>query len=480
MYENRYWWSDAWDALSYGRDFDFSRTFYEQFQELQNVVPQLAMMNDDSVASQNCQYVQDNFYSKNCYLLAGGWFNENCMYSQMVGATKEGVDVYSCYGDVELVYECIHTKSLYNCAFLQDSENCSNCFFGYGLQSCKDCFACVNLRQKQYCIFNEQYSKEEYQEKLKEFDTGSFTFIQGMKAKFEVFKKDFPRRNMRLKNCEECTGDHLYNSRECKNSFEGFDSEFCSYFVRVDTVKNCHDIISSGKCEWCYNNITSDESYMTHFSTWCLKSKYILYSDICQSSEYCFGCVGLKRKKYCIFNKQYTKEEYEVLVPKIIEHMKSTGEWGEFFKAEICPFAYNETLAQDFHPLSEEEAKKLGYRWKEEEVKLEIRDQESERFEIPDKISEVREDILTHNLVCEVSGATYKIIPAELSFYKKMKLPVPRRAPAQRYRDRMAKMNPIALFERNCDKCGATMKTTFVKDNQEVVYCEKCFLESVY
>jgi hypothetical protein len=28
-------------------------------------------------------------------------------------------------------------------------------------------------------------------------------------------------------------------------------------------------------------------------------------------------------KEYCILNKQYTKEEYEILVPKIIEHMKT-------------------------------------------------------------------------------------------------------------------------------------------------------------
>ena len=30
---------------------------------------------------------------------------------------------------------------------------------------------------------------------------------------------------------------------------------------------------------------------------------------------------SLRNKSYCILNKQYTKEEYEELVPKIIEHM---------------------------------------------------------------------------------------------------------------------------------------------------------------
>jgi len=51
----------------------------------------------------------------------------------------------------------------------------------------------------------------------------------------------------------------------------------------------------------------------------------------CLNSEYCFnchgcnnifGCVGLRKKNYCIFNKQYSKEDYEKLRVKMIEHME--------------------------------------------------------------------------------------------------------------------------------------------------------------
>jgi hypothetical protein len=51
-------------------------------------------------------------------------------------------------------------------------------------------------------------------------------------------------------------------------------------------------------------------------------------------------------------NKQYTKEEYEKLLPKIIAHMKKTGEWGEFFPISISPFNYEETPAMDYYPLT--------------------------------------------------------------------------------------------------------------------------------
>ena len=82
--------------------------------------------------------------------------------------------------------------------------------------------------------------------------------------------------------------------------------------------------------------------------------QYVLYSDSCSSSNHLFGCIGLRNKSYCILNKQYTKEEYEVLVPRIIEHMMKTGEWGEFFPATLSPFGYNETVAMEYFPLSRE------------------------------------------------------------------------------------------------------------------------------
>lgn len=86
--------------------------------------------------------------------------------------------------------------------------------------------------------------------------------------------------------------------------------------------------------------------------------KNLLYTyELFDYIENCFGCVGLKDKKeYCILNKQYSKQEYEELFPKIIKHMQSTGEWGEFLDPTLSLHGYNETLAQEYFPLSEQEA----------------------------------------------------------------------------------------------------------------------------
>ena len=40
------WWSDKWDPLDYGREYDFSRSFFEQFNELWRQVPLLGLALD--------------------------------------------------------------------------------------------------------------------------------------------------------------------------------------------------------------------------------------------------------------------------------------------------------------------------------------------------------------------------------------------------------------------------------------------------
>lgn len=56
-------------------------------------------------------------------------------------------------------------------------------------------------------------------------------------------------------------------------------------------------------------------------------SKNITYCDSCRNSSDLFGCIGLNHGSYAIMNRAYSQQEYEKLQSKIIDHMKSTGEW---------------------------------------------------------------------------------------------------------------------------------------------------------
>ena len=60
---------------------------------------------------------------------------------------------------------------------------------------------------------------------------------------------------------------------------------------------------------------------------------------------------------------QYSKEDYEHLMPKIVEHMRKTGEWGEHFNPGLSYMGYNETVAQEQIPLTKEQATEGGWIW---------------------------------------------------------------------------------------------------------------------
>jgi hypothetical protein len=176
-------------------------------------------------------------------------------------------------------------------------------------------------------------------------------------------------------------------------------------------------------------------------------------------------------------NKQYSKKEYEELVPKIIKHMKANNEWGEFFPHNLSPFAYNETVAQNYFPMSKGEVLERGWSWYED---VESKSYKGPEYEMPNDIKDVPDDMTRHILICEVSDKLYKIIPQELEFYRKINLPIPRRCPEQRHKDRMTLVNPRRLWERECNKCNKAIQSTYAPERPEKIYCEECYLKEVY
>ena len=173
----------------------------------------------------------------------------------------------------------------------------------------------------------------------------------------------------------------------------------------------------------------------------CFDIQYYIYCS--SGSEHLFGCVGLRNKQYCIFNKQYTKEEYEKLVPRIIAQMNEvpyrdkkgmTYRYGEFFPPELSPFAYNETIAQEYFPLTKEEALEKGYAWKDPKTLQYGITMAAEK--IPDHIKDIDDSILKEIIGCAHGGqcaegctAAFKVIPQELKFYQTANLPLPRLCP---------------------------------------------------
>ncbi|MCK9186692.1 hypothetical protein M0P48_04625, partial [Candidatus Gracilibacteria bacterium] len=277
---------------------------------------------------------------------------------------------------------------------------------------------------------------------------------------------------------ENCTGDFISNSKNCENCYDVSDSEDLKYVqvgIQTKDLMDCSNMYV--KPELSYEVLGTIGTYNVHFCLYVFNSSNLLYCESCYGSQNCFGCIALRNKKYCIFNKQYTQEEYERLVPKIIEQMMKTGEWGEYFPCEISPLAYNESVANEYYPLSKEEVLKLGYRWKEiEDITAPI----GQAVAVPENIKDVPDDICEKVLTCGKCNKNYKIMKYELDFYRKMNLPVPKRCSNCRYFARLSLRPQRKLFDRNCSNCAEKMRSVYSKDSPEIVYCEKCYLKEVY
>jgi len=167
VYSPEAWWGDSFDATNYGRDVDFSRPFFEQFIELKQCVPHLALFNTEGTM-QNSDFNNCTAYMKNCYLIAESDYCEDCYYSNLIKKSRSLMDCSVCYED-ELCYECVDCMGSYALAYSQDCNNCRSSYFLKNCASCDDCIGCINQRHKQYMIFNAQYARDDYEKRKADF-----------------------------------------------------------------------------------------------------------------------------------------------------------------------------------------------------------------------------------------------------------------------------------------------------------------------
>ena len=470
------WWGDGWDPLEYGRDFDFDRPFFEQFDELLHDVPRLFLYNP---FSENSQYTNHSYHNKNCYLTFDSAYNEDTLYStNLIVKLKDSMDCMTAE-EGEFLYWNIYTKKNYNCKFVVHCSGCMDSDFLYDCKGCSSCFMCHGLRNKQYYINNTKYSQSEYEEKMKEYNLGSYKKLEKLKGDFmKMVKGDAIHKNLHIDNSENCMGDYIFNSKNVRWSFYADNCEDIAYCFDALGNKDCMDTYESSiDCELQYDCYACNESSMMRFCVLCHFSHGLEYCDYCFHCKDCFGCTGLKKKQYCIFNKQYTKEEYEELRGRIVAKMKESGEYGEFFPVAISPFGYNETMAQEFSPLAKEVALEKGYKWQDKDKKSYL----PANYNLADDVKDESEDVMGAVLACGSCGKNYKFMPKEWALYKRWGLAVPRQCFDCRHEDRVLGFRNVrALWNKSCGKCGKDFLTSYGGDEVKKLYCEECYLKEVY
>lgn len=491
--------SDEWDPLSFGISIDLTHPFLEQFRELQLRVPRISSFVFQNTSS---EYVNGAAYNKNCYMIFRSDSNEDLLFSYSTSNSRSSSDLLNC-NECDMCYDstgcskCYQVISSEDCSTSQNLILCKNCI------NCQDCVGCVNLHNVRYAIFNEVYTKEEYLKKLKELGVESRSNLSQIKEQLKDFQIQFPVKYLHGLHNVNVSGDYVSNSKNALVAFDSDEIEDSKFLNHGNQAKDSYDsYVLVDKSERAYN-VVSGIALNNVLSGNCIWHGYdISYSDTCENSHNLFGCVGLKKKEYCILNIQLTKEEYEKIVPKIIQNMKDMPlkdrgmhyTYGDLFPESFSPFAYNETVAQEYFPEDKARIEKIGLTWKKEEDKK--YDSTIEAESTSDQIKGVEDSITKEIIACAHKNNcnhqctnAFRITQDELNLYRRLNVPLPLLCFNCRNGERIARRNPCKLWHRSCmcdkpnhdhtNKCPNEFETSYAPDRPEIVYCEKCYQKEV-
>lgn len=474
IYNLKEWHSDEWDALTYAQEYNPERPFFDQLKELQKKVPR---PHQNAGNNTSCDWCDDTWNSKNCYLSRSLEECEDVFYSYRVFRSKNSIELIFCF-DCEFCYDCVYcfrSNKLFNS---ERSQDCINSRFLFDCKNCQDCFMCWNLRNKQYCIENVQYTKEEYQARLQEFEMGSSSYLESLRKKFRsiVAEQAVHRQNANIKttnsegnyltnadNCQRCYG--LQEAKDCYNMFRGYQAT-----TMIDDT-GCWYVELLGNCSCCVN------AYGSKYCSWS-QSRFSEYLDLCIDCENCFGCVGLKKKQYSILNKQYSKEEYEKLRIRIITDMKTRGEYGQFLPYSFGTVPYNFSTGPLYFPeITKEEIIKLGGTWEDlDEGHIEG----IATSTLPDSIENVEETLCNQALICPETGWRFNVAKAELAFYKQNNIPLPRIHFDLRVKNRLALMTPLTGVGYTCTFCHNDIFAYYPQEwGYQKVACVDCYQREI-
>lgn len=477
VFTRAHWEGDTWEAMQYGRPYDFSKNFVEQWDDLNLAVPHVALWNGDT---DNADYAHDVFKITDSYMIFDAAFVKESLYVNAANNLTSCLDV-TAISQGEMLYQCLMVNNGYKSFWCTSCHVISECDFCYNCRNTKNCFGCVNIVNGQYLWFNQQLTKEDYEQRRKAF-WAQPNFVELAQAGLQDLMLTLPHRYANIMFSEESTGDNLNYTNRCVDCYECNESEHllhCHDSVKATNSGYSGNLINGPSFVYECQNIAGGAT-SSAFCFMCadgLSNAY--YSTECYGCEHIFGCVGLKRKKYCILNKQYTQAEYEALLPQIVAHMTQTGEWGKFLPVYVSAFGYHESAAADYFPLTEHQANDLGFNWSDfiqPIPKVEKLLTKAMHAQMP-RAKGMSDELVSWAIECSETGRPFQIMPMELAFYRAHDLPIPTLHPRQRLRHRLMEKNSRQLFDRACTQCGVSLKTTFAPTRPERIVCEMCYLK---
>ena len=476
IYDRTEFVSDAWDPLIYGKEYDESRSFIEQLVELQSKVPHPHQV---GLKNTNSDWTDDVWESKDAYLTRSAVGLESIIYGYRLVNCKNSIDITYSF-DLERSYDCLYCFKSYKLKYSFNCRDCMDSYFLYDCRNCQNCFMSWNLRNQKYCILNQQYSKEDYFKKIEEYNLLSRSSIEKLKKEMWLHvQQDAVHRDNYNVQTTQSSGNFLTNDKNCYQCHFLEESENCRNCFRSFQSKEIIDSISPFKSEKCGLGALDQEGYNNTCNLYTSGCRFSSYLDACDESDYCFGCVGLRKKKYCILNKQYTKEEYESLVEKIKSNMKNGGEWGKFFPLSSAYSGYNLSLAQMQFPMTKEQILQFGAKW--EEVVEPHYENIVSGNDLPDDINQVGDEIVKQRILCPETKLSYNITQSELQFYREQGIPLPQRHFDWRTLDRYKPFSHMIEPQKGvCCFCKKELEHFYSPElNFKKVACLECYQQKI-
>lgn len=407
-------------------------SFFEQFWSLLKTISLPAVIY--FLENENCAFSDAVVWVKNAYLsiIVTSW-SENVAYSMSVkNKCKNVFNSFLVWNESENIYFSTWIVKWYNIFFSRFVTWSSDLWYCSSMIWCSHCIRCTNLVNQSYCIDNKQLTKEEYRKK-------KLTLLREMMYDKESVTPDI--WDAFIVNSTNSSGVHITQS----NDIETW------YFVQyVDWWKNLY-ISGSGSGQWSsnqYNGLSCGWSHHFYNVMWVWRSSehvycsaniiqwfHVIYSYFIDSCSYCLGCIGLENKSYCIFNKQYEKEERHEKVDEIFTSMEQQWVLWDFFPGSISPFYFNDTAAYLIDDsFTKEFVESRGYLWRDEVIAVDIPEgmdvvktsELGEHESFQDGVLTIDPDILK-KVIQDDEGNVYRIVKMEYDFLVKYGLPLPRR-----------------------------------------------------
>ena len=345
VYSHAEWYADDW--VSSSLEVDYSKSFFQQFADLQKIAPVVTLLSNKQ---ENAEYCHDVDRLKNCYLVFDAINCEDIYYSVRIYNSRSCIDCYWVMNS-ELLYDCVYVFSSYHSRYSFNCKNIIDSAFLFNCHNTQDSFMSSNLRNKQYYIRNKAYAKNEYEKFIKKIDFANPAVIAELKKEFQnQLLPNTPIPPAWLERTENVQGNYLRSAHNVQDGLESFEVDNCQTIFQCGQGK---DITSSFMCnenvERCHQSVaTGINTFNVKNCAFVWNSSNIEYSYLLIGCKDCFGCIGLRNKQYYIFNKAYDEKQYEIIIKKLIEAMQKRREYGQFFPTELSPFKYEDTIAYDF------------------------------------------------------------------------------------------------------------------------------------